>query len=564
MNPSLVNNHRVLVIGFDGASFDLAKPWIDSGKLPALKQLLQNGGGGYLRSVLPVMSPAAWSSFSTGVNPGKHGVFDFSQRAKDEYKLRVITAQDVKAPTLWRLLSDAGKRVAVVNVPITYPAESINGVMVTGLGTPEMRSFTYPTELSQRLRSEGYRVNKIFFYRPGAEAAFLRDVYDITSHVAKVALNLLEQEAWDFFMVVFRDSDEMGHFFWKHMDPHHPAHNPKVDTPYKNALFEYYQYLDKLAGELIEAAGENVNVVIMSDHGMGPLYKEVFLNEWLNQKNWQVRKFGTTHGRHRLFERIGLTRSAISQFLQSVGLAPFERWLRTMLGDKKKILPAHARPIYPDVIDWQKTLAYSYGYQGQIFLNVEGREPMGIVKPENYMEIRSQIEIALWSLVDPEDGLPIVSDIVTQENAFHGPYASTGPDLVVTMRNLAYMTRLGYEFGSQAEIFLAPSTATYESGSHRLNGMVFLCGPDFVHKDNPLDCSILDLAPTILHLLGLPIASHMDGDVLVNELKPEIRHVHKSTYDQYKNIKLETETPQITEKEEEEITERLKNLGYLG
>jgi predicted AlkP superfamily phosphohydrolase/phosphomutase len=557
-------NRRVVVIGLDGATLDLALPWIRAGHLPALKRLMERGGGGRLQSVLPVLSPSAWASFATGVNPGRHGIFDFVQRTPGSYRLRLITSRDVKVPPVWRLLSEAGKRVAVIDVPMTYPAEPVNGIMITGLGTPDRQVFTYPPELSEQLRARGYRVNKTVFYRPGGEAAFLKDVYDITQQVANTALSVLKQEPWDFFMVVFRDSDEMSHFFWKHMDASHPAHNPQVDGEYANALLDYYRYLDQLVGQLVEAAGPDANVIIMSDHGLGPLYKDVFLNEWLHQQGLLAVNAPTGPSRQQILARAGLTRSNVSRFLQKAGLAPFERSLRTALGDKKNLLPANNRAVFPDAIDWSRTQCYSHGYHGQVFLNVREREPLGVVGPgAPYQQLRAEIEEKLYALIDSEDGLPVVSKIVRQEQAFQGLYASWGADLVVVMRDFSYITRQGYEFTEQpGQIFSRPTT--YESGSHRLDGLLFVAGPDFRSSGDLPVHSILDVTPTILHLLGVSIPDHIDGTILFHEMKPESR----STVDRYDYVNPEpvsssTSNSTLSPEEEGELIERLKNLGYL-
>jgi predicted AlkP superfamily phosphohydrolase/phosphomutase len=566
-------SRRLLVIGWDGATLDLAGPWIKAGLLPTLARLQKQGAAGRLKSVLPVLSPAAWTSFTTGVNPGRHGIFDFAQRAPDSYDLRLVTARDIKAPTLWRILSDAGRRVIVVNVPMTYPAETVNGTMITGLGTPERQVFTYPAELSQTLRSKGYRVNKTVFYRPGAEAAFLKDTYDFTQRVADAALDLLGHEPWDFGMVVFRDTDEMSHFFWKHMDSTHPAHNSATDAPFRNALLEYYQYLDRLTGQLVELAGPDTDIIIMSDHGMGPLYKDVYLNEWLRQRGDLTARIDLGKGGGGSLGRLGLTTSNVSKLLQRSGLARFERWLRASLGNNKRLLPANNRAVFPDAIDWSRTDAYSYGYHGQVFLNVKGREPDGIVEPgQDYDKLRAEIQEALLNLIDPEDNKPVVTDIIPQEVAFHGPYARFGADLVIVMRDLAYITRHGFEFaGKTGSIFSRP--VSHESGGHRQYGMVFLYGKSF-RAAAPIDaCSILDLAPTILHIMGVAPPQSLDGDILYKCLSAAST-ADVSDYGLTGSTDtsmpaapagLQTDSPPVlSEADEEELSERLRNLGYLG
>lgn len=565
MSDSTNQRNQVLVIGWDGATLDLAMPWIKAGRLPVLQKLLETGGGGRLRSVLPVLSPSAWASFATGVNPGQHGIFDFAQRTLGSYDLRLITARDVKAPTLWRLLSDAGKRVAVINVPMTYPAEPVNGLMITGLGTPDRQVFTYPPDLTEQLRARGYRVNKTIFYRPGGEAEFLKETYESTQQVADIAVETLRQEPWDFFMVVFRDTDEMAHFFWKHMDSSHPAHNPSTDKQYADALLNYYQYLDRLTGQLIEAAQPGANVIIMSDHGLGPLYKDVYLNEWLRQ-NKQLALIAQAKPNYRqLLAKTGLTRSNVSRFLQRAGLAGFERSLRATLGNKKNLLPANNRASFPDAVDWPHTQWYSYGYHGQLFLNVSGREPQGVVQQgPHYHQLRDEMAHLLSRMTDPEDGLPVVSSIIPQEQAFHGPYAELGADLVVIMRDMSYITRHGYEF-TEASGLIFDRPTTFESGSHRLDGLFFFSGERFNSVGSTATHSILDLAPTILSILNVPIPKHMEGDLLHNELTDDIKNQLKSYYDYVPNTLPNQTQPDATlsPDEEAELTNRLKSLGYL-
>jgi predicted AlkP superfamily phosphohydrolase/phosphomutase len=563
---------RLLVIGWDGATLDLAGPWMKAGRLPTLARLQAGGAAGPLKSVLPVLSPAAWTSFATGVNPGRHGIYDFAQRAPDTYQLRLVTARDIQSPTLWRILSDAGKRVFVVNVPMTYPAEAVNGTMITGLGTPERQVFTYPPELSQTLRAGGYRVNKTVFYRPGAEGAFLKDTYDFTQRVFEAALDRLSHDAWDFGMVVFRDTDEMSHFFWKYMDASHPAHNPATDGPYQDALLEYYQYLDRLTGQLIEAAGPETDIIIMSDHGMGPLYKDVYLNEWLRQRGDLAARADLGQASGGWLARAGVTTANISSSLQRLGLARFERWLRTSLGTKKNLLPANNRAVFPDAIDWARTRAYSYGYHGQVFLNVKGREPNGVVEPgADYDKLRGQLHDELLGMTDPEDHQPVVTRILTQEQAFHGPFARYGADLVIVMRDLAYITRHGFEFaGKHGSVFGRP--ASYETGGHRENGMVFLYGKSFRSGLALEQASILDLAPTILRIMRVPAPSQLDGKLMTAALceaeqaaiAPNIMTAPTPASNPL-GAESHAANPEVLSQEDEaELEERLKNLGYLG
>ena len=197
---------KLLVIGLDGAPYPLIKAWAADGTLPNLARLIANGSFGVLRSTIPVHSPTAWASFITGLNPGKHGVFDFVRRDTDSYQLRYQRADQIAGASVWHLLGQHGRQVGVMNVPMTYPPEQVNGFLITGLGTPSYVTYTYPPELTETLNQQGYRVNKDAFYQPGQEDAWLADIYDTSERRARMTIQLMREEAWDFFMMVFRNN----------------------------------------------------------------------------------------------------------------------------------------------------------------------------------------------------------------------------------------------------------------------------------------------------------------------------------------------------------------------
>ncbi|MEM4724031.1 MAG: alkaline phosphatase family protein [Candidatus Hadarchaeum sp.] len=553
---------RVMVIGLDGATLDLIEPWVQAGHLPVLASLMRSGGYSRLRSVFPVVSSAAWATFMTGTNPGKHGVFDFVYREAGSYRLRPVNRQHIAMPSLWRLLSEQGRRVGVLNVPITYPPEQVNGFIVSGLGTPDFKCFTYPPELGNRLLQNGYRVNRRVYYPWGNEEAFLRDTYEITERLTTTALSLLAESTWDFFMVVYRDTDNIAHGFWHHMDPSHPDHDPVQSACYRNVILDFYRRLDGYLGDLIAAAGHNTAVFIISDHGLGPLYKEVFLNEWLHQRGYLVPRPLPFH--RQFLSRVGLTRENISRLLRWAHLGRLERMVKDLLGDRIFILPRTGWSDFSDGIDWPRTRAYSFGYQGQIYINLAGREPQGIVAPGGeYEALREELCQALRELRDPEDGQPVVDRIYKREEIYWGPNLFRAPDLVVVMRNFAYITRLGYEFSSQSGQIFGPSRIR-ESGGHRLDGVLIAAGPGITRATEERPVAWLgDVMPTILHLLGCAIPEFVDGRVLREWLVPDLADRPVLTY-QWMPPDSGLAGGGLTASEEEEILGRLSDLGYLG
>lgn len=557
---------RVMVLGLDGGTLDLVEPWMKAGKLPALQALAARGSYGPLRSVMPVLSSAAWASFMTGLNPGKHGVYDFVQRDLNTYRRHLVQGNAVHGRSLWRLLGEAGRRVGVMNVPMTYPLEPVNGFLVSGLGTPDYKPFAYPPELQERLQAQGYRVNKRLLYKPGEEEAFLEEVYRITDLQAGTALELARAGEWDFFMFVFRDTDELPHFFWRFMDETHPAYDPAGGAHYGDAMLRYYQRVDEWVGRFLELAGPETDVIVISDHGSGPLYKEVMLNEWLRQEGFLVlrQQVATASASRRTLARLGIHRQMISRVLRALKLGRVERLIKDLLGERIGILPESVYPELSEIVDWNATRAYSFGYQGHIYVNLRGREGSGAVAPDDYERVCDEIIAALRRMVDPEDGQPVVTAAYRKEELFGGPYLQLAPDITVIMRGLAYITRKGYEFAeASGSLFYASKTG--ESGSHREEGLLFAAGPSLAARGRVDEMpSLMDIAPTVLHLMGCPVPAEMDGHVLADWLaeRARLRPVEVAA-SQERPAEPAAEAPALTNEEEDAMLERLRNLGYV-
>lgn len=556
--------HKLLVIGIDGAPHPLIQRWANEGYLPNLNRLIQRGSIGVLRSTIPVHSPTAWASFITGLNPGQHGVFDFVRREPGSYRLGVVRADQYPGASIWRLLSEQGRQVGVMNVPMTYPPEPVNGFLISGLGTPDYSRYTNPLSLQEKLESSGYRVNKKFYFTRDRQDEWLDDIFAMTEKRGQTALQLMEENPWDFFMVVFRNSDEICHFYWHHMDETHPQHDPGAPARYRTAIRDLYTVIDKWVGELVEAAGEDVNVVVMSDHGAGPLYRDVFLNEWLIQEGWLALQpeASEKHGWQQTAARLGLTRARISDTLTRLNLHRIEVAIKQILGDRIYILPRDERPEFHNAINWAKTRAYSFGYYGQIFINLKGREPLGIVEPDDYEALRAEIADRLLKLVDPADGLPVVDGIYKKEDLYQGQYLEEAPDLLMIMRGLTYITRMGYEFaGERGVLFREPYTD--ETGGHRLEGILIAAGPD-IQSTSLEDRDILDLTPTLLQLQGCPVPNYMDGQVVSELLTDNFRTEHPVVLTEVEIQSRSEMAGSWTAAAEADVTERLKQLGYLG
>lgn len=549
---------RCLVIGLDGASPDLIRTFGVSGRLPNLSRLIAMGSFGTLESTMPPMSPSAWTSFMTGKNPGKHGVFDFTQRLTGTYRTHITSRSDQS--TLWGLLSQQGRKVAVFNVPQTYPVEPVNGIMVTGLGTPVGRPFTHPPELEADLVRQGYRVDSSVHFRVGAEHEFLQASFDTARRNVDLIVTHLQALDWDLAVVVLRLTDEVPHFFWKYMDRTHPAY--EANAEFADAVAQCYGLADELTGHLTSAAGD-ATVVVMSDHGFGPLYRDVYLNEWLRQAgflNLRPRPIGLA-ALNRAMRRAGFTRSHIGHLMSQVGLSRLRGALRATLGKRATLIPNDSRERLSEIVDWRATLAYSMGYIGQVFINLAGREPQGIVQPAEYDRVVSEVAHSLMQMPDPHDGRPIVDRVLRRSEVYEGPFVKDAPDLFVVMRGFSYITRESYEWPSGGQYVVSPSTL--ECADHRPEGVLIMAGPGAARsKSYRAGARIIDVAPTILHLMGCPVPTDMDGHVLSEWLKSGFTE-RDVKYTAAQELSYVRKADTLSLEDEASILKRLRDLGYV-
>ncbi len=543
--------NRVLVIGIDGGTFDLIGPWAAEGHLPNLARLMQEGSYGPLESTLPPVTSPAWPSFATGKNPGKHGVFDFIQPMGGQYDL--VNSTSIKARTLWEILSASGRRVGVINVPVTYPPRPVNGFLVGGMLSPQSSRFTYPADLLDRYRHElpPYRINPSVQYKSGNEEAFLDDLLDLVERRGQYGLRLLADHRWDFAMLHFQATDVLQHALWRLVDPSHPRHDAEAAARFVPRMRAVLERIDDFIGRLIEQAGSDINVIVMSDHGFGPLHWTVNVNLLLLDAGLlHLKRDAFTRLRAALF-RAGLTPASVWHWIERAGLQNYV-WLVSKSTRNKVV----SRFLSFADVDWSRTLAYSIGHVGQIYVNLKGREPGGIVEPGEEQEaVKRRVCEALQTLRHPESGRPLVDRIIDGRQAAHGPYAHRGPDLHVVFdgyRAIAFPL-----FATDSHLITTQIRG--DSGSHRLHGILIAHGPAIRGGQKVEGASILDLAPTILHLMEVPVPEDMDGRVLTSLLSFDWPVTYTSATEEAAGIG----TP-LSREETTEIEERLRSLGYLG
>ena len=554
----------IAIIGLDGATWDLAGPFLEAGDMPALAALVRTGAGGVLRSTTPPVTFPAWSSFMTGTNPGKHGIFDFTRRVPGTYEVAFVGSRDRRLPTMWRLLSDAGRRVAVLGVPTTYPPEPVNGIMVGGFDSPVATgidgSFVYPRAFyAEMTRAVGpYAVTDFqeLTIGPGWHADALPKILAGVDRKRDLARYVLRREPWDCFMVLFGEADTASHHFWMFADPSSPRFDPERAARFDSALRDVYRRLDAALAAIVAELPAAATVLVASDHGFGGAGTTVLhLNRWLAEHGWLTFRAGRREIGARLAR--GVRRVALASLPRGVQ----ERLVRRAGRGLARRLESWSRFA---AIDMPRTQAFSeeLNYAPSIWLNVRGRDPDGTVAPGPEYDARvAQLRTELLAWRHPATGVPIVERVHRRDEIYQGPATAEAPDLVLELA-----LEDGYSFPclptTASEACSVRRLAVQEyvagkgggmNGSHRPEGLWVLAGQG-VAPTSRTEAAIVDVAPSVLHLAGLAVPSWMDGRLLPGIAGPAI---------------IEDDDPAVpslamAEDHEAELRQRLHALGYLS
>lgn len=534
-----------LVVGFDGATLDLVERWMAEGLMPNLSAVCADGAFAPMRSTYPYNSAVAWTSLTTGASPGRHGIFDFVLPSARDYRLRVATGEDRRVPAVWSYASDAGAAVAVVNIPATFPAEAVNGVMVSGMDAPRLdERAVYPGSSLHELRrlAPDYRIlsNAAAEARRGDFDSAERELVQTLEARARFVTELARSRPFDLLLVNFEATDGAHHFFWQHFDPTHPRHDPRQASRWGGTIARVYQATDRHLGSLIDAYQPDT-VFVVSDHGGGPSNDWVlFANDWLAAEGF-LRLHGRAGSSSVLRRVYGELRSRLP--------VPVRRRLRRLFGGA--VDRARESALYGDV-DWSRSRAYAQMQSG-VRLNQAGREPNGTVTDAERASVLEELSTKAGSLRLPS-GQPAFSEIRPANEVFVGD-APGGWDLILDLspglhvRSRNTTSRAGF-LRSLAELGMY-----LPSGLHTPVGIVAAAGRGVERRERVQESDIHQVTPSVLAVMGLP-APPLDGrpfEFITASLRAAAPAGEASG----------PSGGELLEHEEEEVLERLRGLGYV-
>ena len=537
-------SNTVVMIGWDGATWSVLSAMVELGRMPNLEELLKTCASGPLESTVPPVTAPAWTSMVTGVNPGKHGLFTwYRPPGPASITKRWVSSRDVGAPRLWDW--HPGMRVGVIGLPVSYPPMAVNGFVVSGMLTPRSaESYTHPPELQAVVEevADGYVLDVDIINddwdlaSEGGTLAFLEALRSACRKRAKVTVALAERYRPDLCVVVFETPDRIQHLLWPYAVANHRFAGWRSSV--QEAVFDCYGELDAALGMLLDKLGAGT-VMLVSDHGFCGQHSLVYTNGWLAEAGMLHYRGGGMRVRQ--------------------GLRPLVRALRAWIPGQvsrrgRQILGAD------NLIDWRRTRAYTgFAMDHGIYVNLKGREPRGTVQPgDEYTKARDELRGAMLRLCDNRTGRPVFESVSLREELYRGPYVDQAPDLVYEMTP-------GYKaVKTPSAEFLIEDVSTLGHGFHDREGVLLVAGCGPKTEARVVGAKIIDVAPTILHLLGVAVPEYMDGRVLFSALshscptdRPPESVQCSASLDESGESDLHGEA------ERSLIEKRLRRLGYL-
>ena len=525
---------RLIVLGWDSATFDVIDPLIADGKLPALASLVDRGHRAQLMSTWPPMTDCAWTSAFTGRNPGAHGIFGSWYRAPGAYECRYFSSRDRRVPAVWDL--ESGLRWLVWNVPMTFPPTPIDGVMVAGYGAPPGARFCEPASFQDNLAVQ-WALDDLLDAAPHRSLdAFHTDLIQGAIAQAEALPWAIRNSGADCAVAVWPHIDRAQHFFWRFRGTSHRL---------AGAVDSVYQALDRATAAVIEEF-PSADVLVVSDHGAGDLKGDVNVGAWLAAEG---------HAAYGSPRRPGLSGLAWSM------PAPVRTFGRRLApGLARKAMGAFlVKQLGP--FDWPRTRAF-VGVHNDLWLNLAGREPEGMVPVADAPALLGEISAGLLEIRDPATGDSVFAATHRRDEIYSGAATAMAPDLMLDPWSAGY--RVAVKREPSAEVIVEPAPLAGVdvawSSDHRPEGIFVAAGPRIAPgTSDPL--SLYDVTPAMLALLERDVPEGLDGNVPLAVLDPGFLERHPVTIGARS---LEREAGgEYSADEASAVAAHLKDLGYI-
>ncbi|HEX9311757.1 MAG TPA: alkaline phosphatase family protein [Actinomycetota bacterium] len=449
---------RVAVIGLDCGTPQLLFDRL-ADEIPNINALMGRGMHGELASITPPITIPAWACAMSGKTPGQLAIYGMRNRKDTTYEgLSIATSLSVKEPQVWDELGRRGMKSLLIGVPPGYPPKPLEGWRVSCFLTPpSAESFTHPIELGSEIKEELGGEDYIFDIPNFREQGYdfvLDQLFKMTERRFQVARRFVKEKPWDFFMLVEMGADRLHHVFWQHFDPSHPKYEP--GNRFETAFQDYYRFLDRQVGALLEALPEDCVTILMSDHGARPMVGGVCFNDWLAREGY-----------------LAMSEPVTEQ-----------------------------TPIAKAPIDWSRTVAWGDGgYYGRLFLNVKGREPQGIVEPSRYEAVRDELIQRLEAMPGPDGEL--LGTKVYRPQDVYPEVRGVAPDLLVYFGDLEWRSVGAVRAGTVAEVFTYDNDTGPDGANHDRTGVFVMSGAPGQPTGRREGLNILDVGPSILKLYGI-------------------------------------------------------------
>ena len=526
---------RVIVLGWDSATFDIVDPLLQDGRLPALSSLIERGWRAPLRSTWPPMTDCAWTSAFTGRDAGGHGIIGSWYRAPGDYECRYFSSRDRRAPAVWEMTEDV--RHLVWNVPMTFPPERVDGAMVAGYGAPPGAVITEPKDLQAKL-AQRWPLSDLLDIAPHGSLEEFRDDLERGLGVQAEALPwAIRETGADAVYAVWPHIDRAQHFFWRHRD---------TGGPLAGAVHEIYEAMDRATGAVIEAF-PSADIMVVSDHGAGPLHGDLNLGGWLAARGDAEYSGGSRT-------------SLLSSLAWALPPALRRAGRRVAPGIARRAMSARlAGQLAP--FEWSRTKAF-FGFHSDLWLNLRGREREGIVPPEDADALLDEISEALLDIEDPATGRKVIAAVHRRDEIFRGPHADLAPDMMLDTWSAGYRVAPGREASDRVVIPPEALAGVRESWSsdHRPLGIFVAGGPRIGHGSSA-ELALYDVCPTTLALLEAPVPDGLNGRVASDAIEGFLRdHPVRSAGGSEGRA---GPGGDYSDEEAAAVAEHLKDLGYI-